>query len=316
MVPFFSRRSILILLIGFVVGSLLGLGYWLASPIETEMAWPPIHFNGDDDSEIYQSAVTIELETWAQDTTETQRRREGLYHAAVIASTSFLDFLSTSEQASLYPRSPDQLAEMLVVRYNYEESHIPSFDVRISSSSEQEAYYLASVVLHTYKDYLEQLEYNAWLNEYDDMLEATESVIADLVEIRNELANIAAQAGVDLSDPKPGALQTLQLIPEYVIAEAKVRALERQLDFLVRDLTSLSNGDHEPEAVSLFVGKGPSVPICLEEDKVRGRNALMMGAVLGVALAWVGLNHRGIFGRLHPATAATVRREEEDEEEE
>lgn len=301
MVPFFSRRSILVLLLGLILGSLLGLGYWYVSPVKTEVGWPPVHLEGLNDSELYQSTVTIELMAPGAGYTSVKGlQRLGEYYATKMATSTFLEFLSEAQPAYRYPHTPEELAEMMRVRYDWKNEG-PAIEIRVTSTDEGEAFYLASIVPEVFQDYLIEQEGDL----YQDTLEKFDSVSAALVEARRELAALT-----------PPQADHVELDLSYVIAEAKVEALERELGSLAKELASLSNGGSmEPEELSYLIIGDPSTPEVVPPDKIRGRNALMMGAVFGVAFAWAGLNFKGLVRRLRPSPYTASRLEEEDEEE-
>lgn len=314
MVPFFSRRSITVLLLGLVVGALLGLGYWHISPIETKVGWPPISFEAPPDQ--YESTVHFEImPAGAAFYSLKLLQREGEYYAAKMASSSFLEVVCETEQGRQYYHTPEELAEMLRVRYDYS-IDVPSVEIRVTSPDENEAYYLAGAMPQIFKDYLATQERDELLEEYQDLMEEFDIISDALIEARTERDRLAALAGVDLSAAGADGLNHLELNLDYVIANAEIRALERALNDLSAYLVQYSNGDlPEPEVLSrLNIGE-PTDATLVPPDRVRGRNALVMGAVFGLAFAWVGLNSKDLIRRMRPAPATTVRLEEEEEEE-
>ncbi len=315
MVPFFSRRSILILLLGLIVGGLLGLGYWHISPInaEAEMGWPPIHFNSPPD--LYESTVTLELmPPGSYYRSVKSLQYEGEYYAAKMGTSSFLEFFSHEVEvlAPRYSHTLQELEEMMRVRYEYSSDN-PLVSVRMTSPSEGEAFFLAGIAPQVFQDYLTAEERDLQQKEYQYVKARFGSVSADLVEARNELADLATQTGVDgLVDA-----DLLELDVAYVMTDARVRALQRELDTLSAQLVSLSTADPvEPEVLGRLIIGDPSAPTLVPPDKIRGRNALIMGAVFGVGFAWVGLNFKGLsrYARPSPATTPRLKEKEEDEE--
>lgn len=314
MVPFFSRRSITVLLLGVIVGALLGLGYWYISPIETKMGWPPISFETLPDQ--YESTTIVEImPPGAAYMGLKSLQREGEYYAAKMNTTSFLETLSEAEVGHQYYHTPEELAEMLSVRYDYR-IDVPAVEIRVTSPDKNEAYYLAGVVPQVFKNYLAAQERDEQLEEHQNTVTEFDSVSAALVEARTERDRLATLAGVNLSAVGPLGLDHLGLNLDYVIVDAEVRALERVLDNLTAYLVSYStNGFEEPDVLSRLNIGDPSDPEKVPPDKVRGRNALVMGAVFGLAIAWLGLNSKDLIRRMRPAPATTVRLEEEEEEE-
>jgi len=110
-------------------------------------------------------------------------------------------------------------------------------------------------------------------------------------------------------------LDGLYLNMDYVVADAEVGALEGLLDYISRELASYNiNGLEDPEIIDRLVIGDPSESELVPLDRVRGRNALMMGAVLGVVVAWLALNRKDLISRLRPVPATTARVEEDDDE--
>ena len=61
---------------------------------------------------------------------------------------------------------------------------------------------------------------------------------------------------------------------------------------------------------------GPTPADIVPVDKIRGRNALMMGAVVGVGGAWLGLNWRRLLRRMRSSAHDATRLGDDDEERE
>ena len=121
--------------------------------------------------------------------------------------------------------------------------------------------------------------------EYQDILSQLERVRVELAEARGELD------GIELK------LEGGSLDVEYEAAQAKVAAFMRQLQDLSLTISSPPTDESVEEFVrNRFVAFDPAPSGVVSQDRVRGRNAVMMGAVLGIGGAWLGLNRKGVLG--------------------
>jgi hypothetical protein len=138
---------------------------------------------------------------------------------------------------------------------------------------------------------------------YVDAVESVERTSAALAEAKSELAVLRAQSDIDFTG----------LNLDYQIAEARVENLSSELAELTDRMTSLltGNGD-EPTALEYLVVGTPSTPIP-SIDRIRGRDAILLGSILGVGVAWVTLNFKWLAKGMPSSNAR--RREEEEEEE-
>jgi uncharacterized protein (DUF2164 family) len=319
MVPLFSRRSIAVLLLGLIVGALGGVGYWALSPIDIEAGWPPVHFMSGED--LYESTTTMEVFPSGPDYGSLKSlQREGEYYAAKMATSTFLDYLSETLEGHQYYHSASELDEMLMVRYDYR-NEVPAVEIRATAPSKTEASYLAGTVPEVFKDYLATQEYTSQLEEYHVVQRLFDSTTIALMEARAELEKLVDEATVYIDGTDGVAevvyLDGLYLNMDYVVADAEVGALEGLLDYISRELASYNiNGLEDPEIIDRLVIGDPSDAELVPPDRVRGRNALMMGAVIGVVVAWLALNRRDVINRLRPVPATTARVEDDDELEE
>lgn len=317
MVPLFSRRSIAVLLLGLIVGALGGLGFWAISPVDIEADWPPVHFMSGED--LYESTTTMEVFPTGPDYGSLKSlQREGEYYAAKMATSTFLKYLSETLEGHQYYHSAIELDEMLRVRYDYT-NEVPAVEIRATAPSQIEAYYLAGTVPDVFKDYLATQEYATYLEEYQVVQRMFDSTTSALMEARAELEQLVDEATV-YTEGTDGVAEVLYLgglylNMDYVVADAEVGALEGLLDYISGELASFDiNGLEEPEIINRLVIGDPSESELVPPDRVRGRNALMMGAVLGVVVAWLALNRKDLISRLRPVPATTARVEEDDDE--
>jgi hypothetical protein len=96
----------------------------------------------------------------------------------------------------------------------------------------------------------------------------------------------------------------------------KLRAeLNRQLGYLTQNLVLLSSDTSDSSSILSHVTViHPTTPVEVLPERIRGRNALMVGAALGLAGAWLSLNYKWVGKEIIQTTSGG--REEELEEEE
>ncbi len=139
---------------------------------------------------------------------------------------------------------------------------------------------------------------------YRDVVAAIARTSTALSESRSELSNLRSQAAVDMFDQR--------LV--YMDVNTKVDNLSNELDDLATSLVYLSASiaNDEPLAVpNFYPAPEPSAPIVFPPERIRGRNAVMMGAVLGMGGAWAALNRKWLASSLQIVPG---REEEEDNE--
>lgn len=137
-----------------------------------------------------------------------------------------------------------------------------------------------------------------------DTQEAFERTSAALAEARKELTLLASQPGNE----------HLSKDLEYRVLQQKIDTLNSELATLTEKLSSLLGDNIDTEEITGFLVVGrPSIPLPVIQERIRGRNALMMGGIIGLCGAWVALNFRWITKGM-PSSNAPKHREEEEEE--
>jgi hypothetical protein len=383
MIPLLSGLSIVVLALGLVAGSALGLAYWFLSPSISEIQasqLPPVpSFTGPEGGP-YQSTVSVQIMSRGDSYTLKDIQRAAEYYAAKMRSLSFLEFLNQKvhEERPESPHSPVELGQLLRIRYDYKSDN-PAIEIRATSPDDEEVFLLTSIIAEAFEEYLIEEGRNLALEDYQSKLNEMESVRAALVDAEKELAALSlVEAAYDLSldeayvalDAKVVALEAeleirarelATLIAEgdtgqdyidaltaierastalsearkersdlqaratmedfenrlvYVNANAKVQRLSRQLDDLAKSLASSSVENTEAPGDFIFRALGqPSLPIYVPPERVKGRNALMMGSLFGVGAAWIALNRRWL-GQVLSGSSATAPDEEDEEDEE
>ena len=126
-----------------------------------------------------------------------------------------------------------------------------------------------------------------------------------LAEVRNELSILEAQIR------GPGVYSVEDL--DYQIAQTKFENLNRELAGLTGKLSLLLGGNVKPaEITGYLVAGNPSMPTPVLPERIRARNALIMGVIAGVVIAWALLNFRWIAKGM--ASSGTAKPDEDEEE--
>jgi len=262
MVPLLSKRSIIVLVIGLVVGVVLGFGFWAmnassSSSTTTEAEVRPgglAELLGIAQIEGYESKVNIQVvNPGSSYMSMGNMRSQGEYYAAKMNSLPFLNLLSQEldKQAPQYSQTVDELDQIIRIRYasnvlntrtNDLESETPTIEVKVTGASVQEALFLAIFVPEAFKDYLIAEESNQQQLEYENTLKEIESIKTAIIEAQQELSDLEPQ----------GAASDIQNNPSYVALSAKIEALELELDRQAADLSVLIASDRVGEYSSIL----------------------------------------------------------------
>ncbi len=242
MVPLLSRRSMIVLAIGLTVGIGLGLGYWAISPalaeFQTGLSSVQIA-NGN--MALYESTANIQImNRGASSISVKELQRKGEYYVAKMNTVLFFEFFSqkVAELAPQYSRPPEELVQMIRVRYDWNSDN-PAIEIKVTSLEPTTLYYqdvsfLASITADVFQDYLAEEERTMRLEEYQNKLQERESTRAALVDAEKELANLMLQENAyDINQD-----------PTYITLEAKIEALESELEGQAGQLAGLiAEGD-------------------------------------------------------------------------
>ncbi len=143
-------------------------------------------------------------------------------------------------------------------------------------------------------------------NSQPDIQAAFERTSTALSEAKKELAILESQFG------SAGIVENL----DYQILQSKIVNLNSRLSGLTEELSYLlEDNDVATEATDFIVVGNPSLPVPILPERVRARNALMVGAIVGIGGAWAIVNWRWIRQRLtsSPSTSSMTPDEEEEE---
>jgi hypothetical protein len=139
-------------------------------------------------------------------------------------------------------------------------------------------------------------------SDYREAVTAVDKASTALSQAKIKQYNLEVQAIIDLTPEQKIAYRT---------ATTKLENLSQQLDNLSEVALSLTRDTEVSQVLDyLAVGK-PSVPIAVPPDRIRGRNAVMMGGVLGIGITWVLLNRKWLANGM-PAPPSPKREEDEE----
>jgi hypothetical protein len=378
LIPLLSRRSVIVLSIGLIVGAGLGMGYWVISPLSFGTSSAASLPGGDASSPVYESRVSVMVSAPSAAYVDVKdRSRQAEYWQTKFDSPAFLEFLSQeiTEQGLSHSYTSTELSHLLSSRFD---GTSPEFQIIVRSHNEKEVDLLASVVPNVFKDYLIAEEKTAYQSQYDETqiefnrvktglsvarsqlnamippdlpldpqqdptyivasakVAALEKQLQDLfVEVASSVAN--GQSETEYQDTlikidrvsaalaeARSALNRSQLRieanrnsvnqdPAYVLASARVETLTTELASLASNLASSSmESSQQPEVLRLFDTSQPSTTTVVPPDKIRRRDVLLMGGILGMGLAWVGLNFKGLLSMVRSPSVNVAKREEDE----
>jgi uncharacterized protein involved in exopolysaccharide biosynthesis len=212
MVPLLSRRSIIVLILGLVLGVAAGFGYTAVGPSTT----------------VYRSTATLGiLGGYGSSSTRDLAADADLY-LAKLNSFAFLDFFANQliKEAPQYSHAALELDEDIIPKADYATkaglvSSRPKIIITVQSADPDEALFLASFTPGTLEEYLRQ--------EQNSVLLEIETVRTDLGLANQQLGNITEQMNA----------YDLNLKPEYIAAQNKAESLTRQLGVANDNLVSL-----------------------------------------------------------------------------
>ena len=139
------------------------------------------------------------------------------------------------------------------------------------------------------------------MNQPDPVADFEKTSVA-LAEAKQELAAMVSQASHD----------TMDRDLDHQLVQAQIDNLNSQLSDLTAKATSLLKNENTAIPDYLVAGS-PSIPLPVLPERTRARNALMMGALVGIAGAWVLLNRRWIAKGMPSSKTSTPEKHEEDE---
>ena len=226
MVPFFSRRSVVILIIGLVVGILLALGYWLISPAfsgssteeQTQSESPGFLGMLGIEAGPYQSTVDIQVVNPGTNLLSLSYLQQvGEYYAAKENSQAFFQYMET--ELKKYPfdneYTIEELQNIIKTEYDYT-SDLPLIILSATADTKEEASFFADITPQIFLDYLAAEENQNLEEQKSDISTELESVKQDFYLAQQEYNALLSPEILDN--------------PEYIALKAKVDALQQEFN--------------------------------------------------------------------------------------
>jgi hypothetical protein len=232
MTPIFSRRSMLVLLLGLIVGLGLGLGYWAFSPasVVIEEAPPPAPSGGFLQSlgigppppiEPWRSEVSIQIvNPGSTFITIGQLANIGVYYAAKTESLPFLQFLSLdlAKSSPLYNHTVAELDSIINTTYDARAEQ-PTIRLQVTTPTADEASFLAGRIPEVFQAFLIAEENNQRVKTRENILVSIEDVKKAIIESEREVSILQAQG-----------ISSIDKDPTYIALATRVTALQLELE--------------------------------------------------------------------------------------
>jgi hypothetical protein len=225
---------------------------------------------------------------------------EALYLAGLIPH-SFRSYLAAEESRILQEEYEDTLAAIEDVRLDLFDAENELANVILSGSvydTDSDPGYISlqatiAALEIELQNQAAQLAYLMAQNEtgedYLSSMAVVERLSDALAEARGELTILEAEGSVEYFEENR----------EYITAQAKVDTLNQELTDLTLRVTQYSEaGPVEPSEIDYLVIGTPSDPVAVPPDRIRGRNAAMIGGICGLGVAWVAVNRKWIIRQL------------------
>jgi hypothetical protein len=176
------------------------------------------------------------------------------------------------------------------------------------------AYQLVKIKTDTLSTQLSILLENA--GQLYQQIVATEQGIAqpDTQTVFDKTSAALAEAKVELEDlERQLGYDRLAVQLDYKVAEDKVVNLNARLGDLTEHLGSLVGDNVESSETDYLVSGNPTTPYPVLPERGRARNTLLIGAIVGMIIAWGILNYKWIIRSL--SSSGTGKPEGDGEEE-
>ena len=227
MVPILSRRSIVILGIGLLVGILFAFGYWIISPAftstDTETGMDStdtglLGMLGIEPEGPYWSRVSIQIVNPGSEYRSLGALQQiGEYYAAKQGSLPFYQFIvqELDKQPIDFSYTVDELDQIISAEYDYSRE-LPSMRITVTTPTEEEAAYLAELLPQMFIDFLIEEEREQREQLYNSTLEEIDAIKSALYEAQQEVDSLTSEEIFNN--------------PSYIALSARVAAIQRELD--------------------------------------------------------------------------------------
>jgi hypothetical protein len=247
MVPIFSKRTGIVVVIGLIVGLAIALAYWLISP-SISSSGATAGGSGQGSSGLlgllgiepkgpYDSRIRVQVVSPGSEYIPLQNLQQmGEYYGAKASSLPFLKFLADelTRQMPGYTYDVDQLSSMITTEYDYS-SELPVIKITVTAATEDEAVGLANLIPQDFNKYLTTEEADKRKKQYESTLQEIEAVKSTLYDAQLELNNLTPT-------------DILEKNQEYVALKAKVDALQKAFDSQATQLVSDNVSEEDIQA--------------------------------------------------------------------
>gem|GEM_PF-2184159 len=228
-VPFFSGRSILIILVGIIIGAGLGLAYWIYNPfssgstVSTGTTGPSkLQLIGLPSDVPWKNEVKVQILSLLSPDLIFSRNMgaTAAVYAAKASSLLFMQFLSNSlaTDAPQYNHTTDELSQMITSKFD-DKSTVPTIIIGTTAKSTEETTFLSTYIPTAFKKFLISEAVDQQQQDIQDVSNKIDVVKIEVVQATNDLNVIKQKSGlIDVTND-----------PNYVALNAKIDALDTQL---------------------------------------------------------------------------------------
>ncbi len=252
LVPIFSWRSILVILLGLVIGLGVGIGYWAFSPsaVVSDTTGTETYGGGFLESmgigpapptEPWKSEVKVQVvNTSSSFSTMAQLASLGTYYAAKAKSLPFLQFLSTdlATNSPMYQHTVDELNTIITGSYD-STSEQPTIILQVTTPTAEEAIFLASRIPEVFKNFL--------IAEENQKQEQTRQTILVAIE---DIKDAIIQAEQEVNILEGQGVSGIENDPDYIALDTRVKALETELLRQANILATMTYEGNSEQAIA------------------------------------------------------------------
>lgn len=272
MVPIFSLKTIIVIIIGAIIGLAIALGYWIISPSfsASNMIGDEVDSTGGGLAQIlgivpegpYQSQISVQIVNPGSDYKSLGALQQiGEYYAAKASSLPFLQFLvkDLAGRPTDAEYTIEDLQQMVTTQYNYN-SELPSLRITVVTDTVEEASRLAEYLPQAFRRYLISEEQDQSDKTYKETILEIQDVKVALYDAEQELQLF-----------NQGELAETNF--EYAALKAKVTTLEALLADQATNMAQYSSLTNLEEEYEIF-----TEGLVIIEEKLEGAQAELESA--------------------------------------
>ena len=267
MIPLFSWRSLVVIIIGLIIGIMLGVGYWAFSPtavvnetVQTDGGFlRSLGIGPATPTEPWKSVVKIQVVNPGSTVIPlAQLGNMGLYYAAKAKSLPFLQFLSLdlATNSPTYKHTVDELDQIISTVYDAK-SEQPTIVLQVTTPTAEEALFLASRVPTVFQDFLVAEENDQQKKTRDNVIQSIDDIKKAIVEAEQEINILEAEGFSRINND-----------PTYIALDTKVTALESELARQATVLAAMTyevDGDRESSRKQEYENTSQEIKLVKED---------------------------------------------------